>query len=311
MSSNVIPLDGDSWQIQSSRLLSKDVLATLNEKNNRAGWIQLLGHLAIMGISGYFWGTNLAAPIIALPALGIYGFTLASLFAPLHECVHRTAFVNSRVNDAVAWFAGLLSFYNSTFYRHYHKWHHRYTQIPDKDPELSDPKPTNIREYIVEISGFNWWIGKIKSYYRLATGKLEDCPFVSEANRDSVIRSVRLQLAVYFLFLVFFPAYFCLYWLLPLAVGQPLLRAILLAEHTDCTNDNNPLTNTRTTLTGGPIRFLMWNMPYHAEHHLYPSIPFHRLPKAHESLQNHFTRIEKGYVAVNRQIVGNFGKGTA
>ncbi|MEG3437466.1 fatty acid desaturase [Pannus brasiliensis CCIBt3594] len=311
MSSHVIPIEGDSWQIQSSRLLSKDVLATLNEKNPRAGWKQLLGHLAIMGISGYFWGTNLANPIIALPALVIYGFTLVSMFAPLHECVHRTAFVNSRVNDAVAWFAGLLSFYNSTFYRYYHKWHHRYTQIPDRDPELSDPKPTNIREYIVEISGFNWWIGKIKSYFRLATGQLEDCPFVSEANRDTVIRSVRIQLAVYFLFLAFFPAYFCLYWLLPLAVGQPILRAILLSEHTGCTNDNNPLTNTRTTLTLWPIRFLMWNMPYHAEHHLYPSIPFHQLAKAHEILQSHFARIEKGYVVVNRQIVGNFGKVTA
>ena len=36
-----------------------------------------------------------------------------------------------------------------------------------------------------------------------------------------------------------------------------------------------------TTLTSGLVRLLMWNMPYHAEHHLYPSIPFHRLADAH------------------------------
>jgi hypothetical protein len=40
-------------------------------------------------------------------------------------------------------------------------------------------------------------------------------------------------------------------------VGQPILRFILLAEHTGCTLDDNSLTNTRTTLTLAPLRFLM------------------------------------------------------
>jgi len=80
-----------------------------------------------MGVSGYLWGTNFHNLSIALPALPIYGFSLAAMFAPLHECCHRTAFANSRLNDGVTWCARLLSFYNSTFYRRYHKWHHRYT----------------------------------------------------------------------------------------------------------------------------------------------------------------------------------------
>ena len=41
-------------------------------------------------------------------------------------------------NDLVGWIAGVLSFYNSTFYRHFHAWHHRYTQ--ERDPELMNPK---------------------------------------------------------------------------------------------------------------------------------------------------------------------------
>ena len=50
--------------------------------------------------------------------------------------------------------------------------------------------------------------------------------------------------------------------------------------------DRNGLTNTRTTLTNAAVRLLMWNMPFHAEHHLYPSIPFHRLPDAHATLRD-------------------------
>jgi fatty acid desaturase len=64
-------------------------------------------------------------------------------------------------------------------------------------------------------------------------------------------------------------------------LGQPPLRAYLLAEHTGCTLDRNGLTNTRTTLTSAAVRLLMWDMPSHAEHHLFLSIPFHRLKDAH------------------------------
>ena len=60
----------------------------------------------------------------------VSGIGLATCFAPLHECGHRTAFRSKRLNDGVAWLMGLLSFYNSTFYRRYHQWHHRYTHQP-------------------------------------------------------------------------------------------------------------------------------------------------------------------------------------
>jgi fatty acid desaturase len=49
----------------------------------------------------------------------------------------------------------------------------------------------------------------------------------------------------------------------------------------------------------------MWNMPFHAEHHLYASIPFHALPAAHEKLRSYFTRVESGYINVSRDIVAN------
>lgn len=298
--------------LKASQLLSTQELKTLSERSNIKGAIQLAGHLAIMGISGYLWATQSDQWFISLPALVVYGFSFASMFATMHECAHRTAFASNAVNDVVSWFAGLLSFYNGTFYRRYHKWHHRYTQIPGKDPELSDPKPTNWREYLVELSGWNWWTGKLQTHLRVAFGQLESYPFIPEAARQEVMWSVRLQLAVYgiaiALSIFFGQPWFFLYWLLPLMVGQPLLRAILLSEHGGCSHDDNPLTNTRTTLTLFPLRFLMWNMPYHAEHHLYASIPFHQLAEAHEKLRPHFAHIDPGYISVQRKnFIAKFG----
>lgn len=297
----------------SPSLLSVTELQELNQRSNWAGLRQLTLHLGIIFLSGAVWLTQLEERWwLAIPALFLYGTSLATMFATLHECSHRTAFASQRLNDAVAWLAGLLCFYNSDFYRRYHKWHHRYTQIPGKDPELDDPKPTNWREYLWELSGLPWWWGKLQTFWNLLLGRLERYPYITPEARSEVIRSARVQLLVYALAIALSLAvgypWFLLAWVLPLAVGQPVLRFILLAEHTNCSNDNNGLTNTRTTLTLWPIRLLMWNMPYHTEHHLYPSIPFHALAKAHTLLKPHLGHCVAGYLQVHRQIVAQFNQ---
>ena len=50
----------------------------------------------------------------------------------------------------------------------------------------------------------------------------------------------------------------------------------------------------------------MWNLPYHAEHHLLPNIAFHHLPEAHQYLRPHLKHVAKGYIQVNREIVRSF-----
>jgi hypothetical protein len=70
------------------------------------------------------------------------------------------------------------------------------------------------------------------------------------------------------------------FWFLPALLAMPVLRAYLITEHTGCSQDQNGLSNTRTTLTVFPIRLIMWNMPYHAEHHLFPAVPFHQPARA-------------------------------
>ena len=285
------------------RILVAAELSCLSTRSNRQGALRLGGHLLVLAISGYFWTKY----PVAIPLLAIYGFSIAAMFAVVHECCHRTAFANNQANDLVAWWAGVLSFYNSTFYRRYHKWHHRYTRIPGKDPELTDRTPDSLWRYGLELTGLPWWWGKLRGHSRIALGILDECEYIPATARAEVIRSTRLQLLVYAsaiaISVAFAQPWFINYWLLPLAVGQPILRFILLAEHTGCTLDDNSLTNTRTTLTWAPLRYLMWNMPFHAEHHLHASIPFHALPAAHDRLKSHFTKVDRGYVRVNLGII--------
>lgn len=296
---------------ESHAVLAIDTLKELNTRSTVKGLFRLAVHLLVLGVSGYVWGTNVGHNwAIALPAVVVYGFGFAAMFAPLHECSHRTAFASNTLNDGVGWIAGVLSLYNSAFYRRYHKWHHRYAQDPNKDPELSNPTPQTIGYYLLELSGLPWWWGKLKTHAQVASGRLEGYPFISEDARAEVIRSTRLQLAVYaiaiLISIVAQQPWFVLYWLLPLFVGQPILRFILMAEHTGCSRDGNPFTNTRSTITLFPLRFFLWNIPFHAEHHLYPSIPFHQLPTAHQHLNQYFTHVDTSYIKVNRNIIADF-----
>ena len=289
-------------------LIDRQPLAELNTLRDGPGWRRLAAHLATVLLGGVLWRLDGLPWALRLLGLVVSGVGLATCFAPLHECGHRTAFRSKRLNDGVAWLMGLLSFYNSTFYRRYHQWHHRYTHQPGLDPELEDPVPTTLAGYLREISGWNWWTGKLRGHARLLWGYLSDIPYMSPELIPQIRRSIRLQFAVYgvlaALSLIAANGFLFWSWLLPLAIGQPVLRLLLLAEHTGCAYGDDGLTNTRTTLTLAPVRWLMWNMPFHAEHHLYPSLPFHALPAAHRWIGPRLQHLDRGYLAVHRDLLG-------
>ena len=289
-------------------LIERQALAELNRLRDAPAWIRLASHLLLILIGGVAWRLETLPLAVRLLGLLVSGLGLATCFAPLHECCHRTAFRSKAVNDAVAWLMGLLSFYNATFYRRYHQWHHRYTHQPGLDPELDDPVPTTWLSYGLELSGCTWWTGKLRGHARLLWGDLSSIPFMSPELMPQVRRSVRLQFAIYaavaLLSIVGGHGFLLWSWLLPLAIGQPVLRFFLLAEHTGCAYGDDGLRNTRTTLTTAPVRWLMWNMPFHSEHHLYPSLPFHALPAAHRWIGPRLQHLDRGYVAVHRQLLG-------
>lgn len=291
--------------------LTSEELRHLQRRSNARGLIRLAGHLAACVGTAAIYGSLLTRGahwlLVGLAATA-YGFTLVTMFAPMHESVHRTAFRTPWLNDSVAWLAGLLSFYNGTFFRHYHAAHHRFTQIRGKDPERDDREPTGRGSYLLVLSGAPWWAGKLRSYYRLARADLAPYAFLNAKTGAAVVRSVRLQLATYAagiaLSIALGAPYFVLYWLLPVALAQPLLRAILLCEHTGCSEDDDAYRNTRTTHTVLPVRFLMWQMPFHAEHHAYPALPFFVLADVHERLAPHLRHIgAKGYSGVHRELL--------
>lgn len=280
-------------------------LGALMDRSDARGLAQLAGHAGALLLTG------LAVALAAgswwlLPALVVHGVVLVFLFAPLHESVHRTAFRSRRLNDAVAWVCGAILLLPPESFRAFHFAHHRFTQDPARDPELMTPKPDTRRAWLWHVSGLPYWRERIATTLRHASGRVGE-PFIAPRLRGRVAREARLVLGAY---AVLGAASIALgsdvllwLWIVPVLLGQPVLRLYLLAEHTGCPLVPDMLKNSRTTLTTALVRRLAWNMPYHAEHHAVPALPFHALPAAHRYLEGRIAVQGDGYIAVNREIL--------
>lgn len=295
------------------QVLDIAIVRSLSQRSDLRGAVRIAGHFAAMFATGTLVWLAMSNWALLIPAMLVHGFSIVTMFAPMHECVHKTAFKSPWLNDMIGWIAGALCFYNFTYYRRYHTWHHRYTQDKARDPELSDPKPKGLLGYVIHISGVPFWINKPRELLRLSFGGAARYAFIPEQSRGLIAWSARAQLGLYLALVAASIAtrstVVLWYWFVPALLAQPLLRGLLIVEHTGCSMDSNGLTNTRTTLASWPVRFLMWNMPFHAEHHLYPSIPFHCLPRAHRELKQNLTHIAPSYPSANRQVIQNFREG--
>jgi fatty acid desaturase len=261
-------------------------------------------HLGALAVTGaLLW--RLRATGWALPLLVAHGYVLAFVFCAFHETAHRTAFRTRWLNTALGTLAGLLIVWPYRNYRVYHWEHHRFTQDEVRDPELYFAKPTSVGAYLLALTGVPNLIRRVSDLLRLAGGRA-DRPWMAAPERRPLIREARIYLGVYLAValasaLTGSPIVLLL-WIAPLLVGQAFLRPYLLAEHTACGSTRDGLENTRTTRTLALVRLFAWNMPYHAEHHAYPAVPFHALPRLHGHVRARLANLEPGYVAATVKV---------
>lgn len=292
-----------------TRLLTGDELRALSRRSDALGAARLLLHLLLLLTAGSL--VVLSPPLLLPLAMLLLGLVQVSLFAPVHETMHLTAFASRRANQVVGWFAACPSLLNWHYYAAFHLAHHRHTQDPAQDPELAPPAPETLSAYLLRVSGVNYWRARFKVIADAWRGDLSAYPYIAAKDRPTIVRSVRWMSLFVAALAIGSGAAFgrwvpLVFWIGPQLLAQPFLRLYLLTEHTGCTEDANGLTNTRTTLTNPVVRVLMWNMGFHAEHHLFPSIPFHRLADAHARLRDRLQVIQPGYAPWHRRYLKGF-----
>lgn len=280
--------------------LSPEDKARLTERSDSRGLGHLTVYLVVLGTSSLliaakvpFWG-------LLLPLQGIL---IVFLFTLCHECTHQTPFRSAWINEWVGHATGFLLLMPFLWFRYFHLAHHRHTNDPARDPELTEPRPETWRDYLWHVSGLPFWRAMVKVVVQNAFGRAEG-DYLPERALHRIRREARVMVVLFglvLLSLLVSPWAFWI-WLLPAMLGQPFLRLYLLAEHGRCPQVANMLENTRTTFTNRIVRFLAWNMPYHIEHHSFPNVPFHALPRLHEHMQSDLVTTSRGYVAFTKDF---------
>ena len=297
--------DGTPMPARAAGRLPDRELSVLVERSDRKGLARLALHVLAIAMAGSIYAIAFETAWM-LPAAWLYGTALVFLFAPLHETVHYTAFRSRWINRAVSAVCGWILALPARYFRAFHLEHHRYTQDPERDPELGTAPPDTWREYLWRVSGGEYWTSQARTTIVHAAGKVAE-PYIAPSERPVVVREARLHLASYAALAAISVALgtsaLLWLWVVPVVLGQPMLRLYLLAEHTGCPLVPNMLENSRTVHTNAVVRLLAWNMPYHAEHHAYAAIPFHALPRAHAALAPHIRVQARGYANVHRELI--------
>ena len=278
--------------------LPPEIRASMTQRSDARGLRHLAGHLGAIGLCGGLIAAGVPGWGLLLPVQGVL---LVFLFTLEHECTHRTPFAHERLNDWIGRFCGLVLILPFEWFRWFHLAHHRWTNLPGKDPELASEKPQTRAAWVWHVSGLPYWAAQIRLMAALVIGRAEG-DYLPEGARGRIVAEARWMALVYAALaasLIWSPLVIWL-WLLPVLLGQPALRLYLLAEHGDCPQVANMFENTRTTFTNRIVRAVAWNMPYHVEHHVWPAVPFHRLPDVHRLMRDELRVTADGYAAFTR-----------
>ena len=275
--------------------LPADERKRLTRRSDLKGLAHLAGHLGLIGLTGSWIALGLPLWWVALLP---HGIALVFLFTLEHEATHRTPFQSRWLNDMAGHLAGLVLLLPFQWFHLFHMAHHRHTNDPERDPELAGPKPDTWSAFLFHVSGLPYWRAMARVLWENAFGS-PNAAYLTARSGPALRREARAYLGVYALLtasLMVSPLMLWL-WVIPALLGQPVLRLYLLAEHGRCPHVANMLENSRTTFTNRLVRFLAWNMPYRAEHHAYPAVPFHQLPAFHAHAKAHLKTTSNGYIA--------------
>lgn len=287
-------------------LLTRAQVKDLARRTDAPAQIRLIAYALLICATGSLIWASEGNILLLLPASFLHGIVLVHLFSLQHECTHNTAFKSGWANRLVSNICGWLTLTPPLHFLYEHTDHHTHTQIEGDDPELIKVSKS-LPDYLLYLSAIPYWAAAVSGILRRSFGRLTagELKFVPPGARGAVVSESRLlagsycAVAIVILSGWHFPLQ---YWLIPLMLGQPVMRFVRMTEHAGCPMTSDPTQNTRSTLTSWPIRFLCWNMNYHAEHHLAPNVPFHALPKMHSILRGRLA-VSRGYIRTHFEIL--------
>lgn len=248
---------------------------------------------AILAATGWatvhFWGTAW----VIIPYLIYAVFYGTSSDSRWHECGHGTAFKTDWMNSMLYEVASFMVMRESVVWRWSHNRHHSDTIIVGRDPEIQIPRPPDLKALALSVCNIGGYLGYFPSLLRHASGRMSSAEktFIPESEFPKVYRNARISLALHLA--VITSAVVLQSWIpiflftLPNFFGTWLMIVHNTTQHAGLAeNVLDHRLNCRTVYMNPVSRFIYWNMNYHVEHHMFPLVPYHALPRLHEIIRH-------------------------
>lgn len=289
-------------------VLDRKMLKALTRRSDARSLLRLGLCVGCLGALGFVYALSFGHWTF-WPALLVFGGASSlTLYSLSHECSHGTVFRTRWLNETVFWITSLL-FGQEVLYRRYsHAAHHTYTMYVGKDAQLPIVQPASGLAYLIWYTGVFYHFLFVKILVLHALGKFTDKTreFIPIEELPRVVRNSRIFLGIYgaaAAVSIYLQSDFLLwFWLIPKLAGDPIMMAFAGSQHFEKSENVHDLRESTRSLQANPIIDLFyWNMSYHIEHHLYPMVPYHALPRLNAVIRDQLPK-PKGIVGSTADI---------
>jgi Na+-transporting NADH:ubiquinone oxidoreductase subunit F len=227
-----------------------------------------------------------------------------------HEAGHGTAFKTDWMNNALYEIASFMVMRESTVWRWSHTRHHSDTIIVGRDPEIAVPRPPDLKAFVMSFFNLKVYRKYFGHIFLHSFGRMgaEEKTFIPASEFPKVYRKARIYVALY---LVVIGLSIASRSILPLMLvgltnlfGSWLLVTYGYTQHAGLAeNVLDHRLNCRTVYMCRVHRYLYWNMNYHVEHHMFPLVPYHALPRLHAAVKDDCAEPYPSLLSAWREIV--------
>ncbi|MCC6424367.1 MAG: NADH:ubiquinone reductase (Na(+)-transporting) subunit F [Phycisphaerales bacterium] len=179
-----------------------------------------------------------------------------------------------------------------------------------RDPEISVPRPPNIRNMLLKFIGLPLYRPYFTAVIRHALGRMSGAEktFIPESEFGKIYFRARIYLLIYAAVIglsIYTRSILPLMFIgLPHLFGTWLMLIYGWTQHAGLAeNVLDHRLNCRTVYMCAIHRYLYWNMNYHVEHHMFPLVPYHALPRLHEAVKGDMPTPYPSLLSAWREIV--------
>ncbi|MXZ49187.1 MAG: rhizopine catabolism protein [Rhodobacteraceae bacterium] len=287
------------------KLITPAELRELSQKSDFRGFLQLGSHFGVLILAGYLHALAIGSYWVLLTGF-ILGVIINFLYAGEHELSHGTVFKTRWLNIFFGRIIGFFQLFPRDFDQIMHFAHHQWTQDWERDGELIR-EPYTLITYLLWLSGLTYWRNRVFGTVRRARGIIIE-PFIRKEEEGKVILESRLHILGYVLIAtasLYLQSWAVLtFWILPMVLTKPVHQLQNTIEHLGLSHEDDILKNTRSTRTNAVMRWLCWQMPYHTAHHTFPGVPFWKLKKLSEKMEQKVPYVHRmGWIEFQIEVI--------